>query len=62
VSGQTILRQIRADRRLMNTKIIIVSADISAAESLRYQADAVLFKPIGIHQLLNVVSQFFPSD
>ncbi len=62
VSGQAILRQIKADRRLVNTKIIIVSADVATAQSLKHQADAVLFKPIGIHQLLNVVSDIFPTD
>lgn len=62
VSGQTILRQIRSDRRLINTKIIIVSADVVTAKTLSNRADAVLFKPIGIHDLLDVVTDIFPAD
>ena len=62
VSGQAILHQIRTDRRLDNTKIIIVSADIVTAKALDHQADAVLFKPIGIHELLDVVIDIFPAD
>jgi len=62
VSGQAILHQIRADRRLVNTKVIIVSADVVTAKALNHQADAVLFKPIGIHELLDVVTNIFPTD
>ena len=62
VSGQTILHQIRTDRRLANTKVIIVSADVVTAKTLDGRADAVLFKPIGIHELLDVVMDIFPAD
>lgn len=51
VSGEDILKQIRADDRLTETKVIISTADPRLGELLQDQADLVLLKPIGFSQL-----------
>jgi two-component system, cell cycle response regulator DivK len=58
VSGVDILRQIRADTRFANTRVMIATADPLVAESLRFEADMVLLKPISFHQLRNLASRF----
>lgn len=61
VSGMEILQQIRADKRLSQTRVIIVSADLFRAESLRSEADAVLIKPISINRLRDLAASLRPS-
>ena len=51
VSGQEILKFIRADGRFQNTRVIIATADYQIAEELREEADLVLLKPISFKQL-----------
>lgn len=51
VSGTEILDAIRADERLQDTRVIIVSADPQLAESVSAEADLVLIKPISFNQL-----------
>lgn len=51
VAGTDILRQIRADTRLAETRVIIATADPSLADFIRDQADLVLIKPISFSQL-----------
>ncbi|MCB0196531.1 MAG: response regulator [Anaerolineae bacterium] len=51
VSGTDILRHIKADERLKQSRIIITTADALMAEDLRDQADIVLLKPISVNQL-----------
>jgi two-component system response regulator ResD len=60
VSGEVILQQIRANVRLAQTKVIIVSADMLLAEKLRHQADFVLTKPFSPKQLHNLVIGLHP--
>ena len=62
VSGQTILQQIRADGRLAQTRILLATADALMAESLREEADLVLLKPIGFHQLRDLAKRLRPPD
>ncbi len=57
VSGVDILRQIRADERLADTQVVIATADPLIAESLRFEADLVLLKPVSFHQLRNLGSR-----
>jgi two-component system response regulator RegX3 len=57
VSGQDILRQIRADSRLAETKVIITTADPRLAEILQEEADLVLLKPIGFSQLRDLAAR-----
>ena len=51
VSGPDILKNIRADARLENTKVLVTTADASFAEALGDEPDLVLLKPISFMQL-----------
>lgn len=57
VSGIEIFQQIRADERLANTRVVIMTADLFRAEPLRAEADMVLIKPIGFYQLRALATQ-----
>ena len=58
VNGAALLRQIRSDRRLAETRVILATADAAFADSLRGQADLVLLKPISYIQLQQLASRF----
>ena len=62
VSGQDILRKIRADKRLMNTRVMIVTADAILAEELADDADLVLLKPVSFSQLRELASRLRPDN
>jgi len=51
VSGEILLRQIRATPALAQTRVIIATADAVMAEGLRQEADLVLVKPVSFSQL-----------
>ena len=51
MSGEDILRSIRADERLAEIKVVIISADSTWASYLQNQATIVLTKPIGFRLL-----------
>ncbi|MBN1956015.1 MAG: response regulator [Anaerolineae bacterium] len=51
VMGTEILRAIRADARLANTQVIVITADALTAETIQDKADLVLIKPVGLDQL-----------
>lgn len=55
VNGVGVLKSIRADDRLRDTKVIITTADPYYVKELGEQADLVLVKPVLFRQLLNVV-------
>lgn len=61
VGGPDILRQIRADARLAKTRIIVATAHPQLAESLQGEADLMLIKPIGFHQLRDLAARLIPS-
>jgi DNA-binding response OmpR family regulator len=60
VSGKNILRQIRADSRLQNTRVILATADPIVAETLRDEADVVLIKPVSYSQLRDLATRLRP--
>ena len=64
--GRDILRAIRNDGRLSQTKVIVATADYHSAEELRDEADLVLLKPIGFKQLRDLSGRLSqmqtPSD
>jgi len=62
VSGREILRQIRADRRLDQTRVILATADALMAETLRAESDLVLLKPISVRQLRDLATRLRPHD
>ncbi len=61
VSGREILRHIRADARLSDTKIIIISADPRMADTLREEADLVLIKPVSYRQVRDLAARLHPA-
>ena len=62
VPGPDILRRIRADDRLAQTRVLIVSADGPKAESLRDEADAILSKPLGVAELRDTAARYLPAE
>ena len=57
VSGQTLLSQVRSDQRLLETIVLVATADAMMAEVHREQADFVLVKPISFSQLRDLASR-----
>ncbi len=51
VSGDEILRHIRADEKLATISVILATADPLLAEALHAESDLVLLKPISFTQL-----------
>lgn len=60
VNGVDLLRQIRADERLAETSIMVLTADGRLAESLRSQATKTVIKPVGFAQLTKMAAEFRP--
>lgn len=56
-SGAHILHAIRADARLVDTRVILATADSRQADELQDKADIVLLKPISILQLRELASR-----
>jgi CheY-like chemotaxis protein len=54
VGGGEVLRQIRDDPRLSETRVIIVTADAQGAEHYQDLADLALVKPVSIEQLVRL--------
>lgn len=61
VPGDVILRQIRADERLKETRVFLATADANMASQLRDDAELVLLKPIGFSQLKELAKRFRPK-
>lgn len=57
VVGTDILRQIRADERMVETRVIIASADPRMAELIQDLADLVLIKPTTFSQVRDLASR-----
>ncbi len=62
VSGKDILGKIRADKRLVDTQVMIVTADSILAEGLVDDADLVLLKPISFNQLRELAVRRRPDN
>lgn len=62
VSGEKILRQIRLDKRLTKTRVLLTTADAQMADILREEVDLVLLKPISINQLRDLAMRLRPPD
>ena len=57
VSGEQILDYIRAQPRLAKTRVVLASADMMKALSLKDKVDLVLVKPVGFNELCQVARQ-----
>jgi DNA-binding response OmpR family regulator len=62
VSGRRILRIIRADERLNQTKVILTTANPFMVGELQEEADLVLVKPVSFKQLRDLASRLVPTD
>ena len=61
VSGDVVLKFIRDDERLKDSRVILATADAAFADALHGQADLVLLKPISFSQLSLLASRFAPK-
>ncbi|MBN1979570.1 MAG: response regulator [Anaerolineae bacterium] len=57
VSGIDILRQVRADARLAETRVIVATAHPDMAVDIQDEADLVLFKPVSYIQLRDLAKR-----
>ena len=57
ISGDEILRRIRADERLASVSVILATADPLLAETLSAESDLVLLKPISFIQLRDLATR-----
>jgi DNA-binding response OmpR family regulator len=57
VSGETLLRQIRATPALARVKVVIASADPITADMLSPESDLVLVKPVSFSQLRDLAQR-----
>ncbi len=62
VSGKELLQDIRANEKLVNTRVMLATADPLMAETLRMDADLVLLKPISFSQLRDLAKRLRPPD
>ena len=62
ISGDRLLQQIRADARLIKTRVVVTTADALMGENARGTADLVLIKPITFSQLRDLSSRLRPRD
>jgi CheY-like chemotaxis protein len=62
VSGAEILKAVRSDRRLAETRVIIATTHWEGAEEVEKEADLVVLKPVGFEQLRDLASRFLPKD
>jgi CheY-like chemotaxis protein len=60
ISGSDILHQIRADKRLIETRVIVITGHPELAETIRDEADMVLNKPVDVGQLSDLISRLYP--
>lgn len=58
VDGEKLLEQIRNDRRLTQTRVVLATADALFASMLQSQADFVFLKPISFSQLNQLALRF----
>ena len=61
VSGKEILAQINVDRRLVNTRVVIVTANPDMVRDLPESTPFVLLKPIDVNQLRALAQRLHPE-
>ncbi|HET7087374.1 MAG TPA: response regulator, partial [Anaerolineae bacterium] len=62
VSGTDVLLRIRADPRLAETRVIVVTGHPDLADAVRDRADLVLLKPVDVNQLSDFVLRLRPGN
>ncbi len=58
IDGAQLLTQIRADKRLAKTRVILATADALLADYYEKKADLVLIKPISFSQLRDLTARY----
>lgn len=58
IQGEMVLNAIRADERLVRTRVILATADARLGDYLHKKVDIVLVKPIRFTQLRDIASRF----
>ena len=61
-SGTDVLHQIRADQRLAETRVIVISGHPELAETIGDEADVVLIKPVDVGILGDFIKRLYPRD
>jgi len=56
-NGFDILKYIRAEKRLADSQVVVITGDRTAAEEVRDKADLVLVKPISFSQLRDLTAR-----
>jgi len=59
-AGCDVLHRIRADWRLAETRVVVITGHPVLAETLHDKADAVLIKPVGIGELSDLITRLHP--
>ena len=62
VHGSEILKAVRRDARLADTRVIVATTHWQGAEEVEQEADLVILKPVGYEQLRDLASRFLPKD
>lgn len=62
ILGDEVLRAIRADERLAETRVVVITADWSMAKQLRVRSDFILVKPVSVSQLCELGRFFRPPN
>jgi DNA-binding response OmpR family regulator len=62
VHGSEILKAVRSDERVVDTRVIVATTHWQGAEEVEQEADLVILKPVGYEQLRDLASRFLPKD
>ena len=62
MSGGEILAMMRADERLKNVPVVVITAHAHLVESLSAAPQLVLIKPVNIEQMSNLIQRICPTD
>jgi CheY-like chemotaxis protein len=57
VDGMEILKRIRSDRRMVNTRVIVATADANMLQAVEKDVDIGLLKPISFTQLRDLAAR-----
>ncbi len=62
VAGTTILKHIREQQHLNDTRVMLATADPHMASTVQAESDLVLIKPVSFTQLRSLAKRMLPSE
>ena len=62
VSGMEILEQIKADKRLKNIPVVVMTADLYTGKELDGQVEYIILKSHGISKLRDIATRVHPGQ